>query len=61
MWDDGEEYTIAECIVTGTIADNVAFKNCTPFISCISKMNSTVLGDAVDFLDIAMPIYSLIE
>ena len=24
-------------------------------------MNSTVLGDAVDFLDIAMPMYSLTE
>ena len=39
---------------------NVAFKNNAPFRSCISKINSTLIGNAED-LDIAMPLYNLLE
>ena len=39
---------------------NVAFKNNAPFRSCISKINSTLIGNAED-LDIAMPMYNLLE
>ena len=38
----------------------LAFKNNAPFISCISKINST-LADNAEGLDIAMPMYNLIE
>ena len=37
-----------------------AFKNNAPFISCIIKINNTLIGNAVD-LDIVMPVYNLIE
>ena len=38
---------------------NVAFKNNAPFRSCISKINSTLIGNA-DF-DIVMSMYNLLE
>ena len=38
----------------------VAFKNCAPFITCISEINNTQVGNAKD-IDIVMPIYNLIE
>ena len=38
----------------------LAFKNNAPFISCIPKINST-LADNAEGLDIAMPMYNLIE
>ena len=57
--------------ITGTVADaatrqaderdkGVAFKNCPPFINCISDINNTQVGNAKD-IDIVMPMYSLIE
>ena len=39
---------------------NVAFKNNTPFISCISKINSTLIENTED-LDIVMSMYNLLE
>ena len=39
---------------------NVIFKNDTPFRSCISKINSTLIGNAED-VDIVMPMYNLLE
>ena len=38
----------------------VTFKNCAPFINCISEINSTQVGNAKD-IDIVMPMYNLIE
>ena len=38
----------------------VIFKNCAPFINCISKINNTEIGNAKD-IDIVMPMYNLIE
>ena len=38
----------------------VTFKNCAPFINCISEINNTQIDNAKD-IDIAMPIYNLIE
>ena len=51
--------------VTGTNNRNrknrlFTFKNNAPFISCISKVNNTVIDNAED-LDVAMPMYNLIE
>ena len=57
--------------ITGTVANaatrqaderdkGVAFKNCPPFINCISDINNTQVGNAKD-IDIVMPMYSLIE
>ena len=39
---------------------NLVLKNNPPFISCISKINN-VLIDKVEYLDIVMPMYNLIE
>ena len=38
----------------------VAFKNCAPFINCISEINNTQIDNAKD-IDIEMPMYNLIE
>ena len=40
--------------------ENVSFKNSTPFRSCISKINSTLIDNADD-LDIAMLRQNLLE
>ena len=37
----------------------VIFKNCAPFISCISEINNTQVNDAKE-LDVVMPMYNLI-
>ena len=37
----------------------VAFKNCAPFINCMSEINNTQIDNAKD-IDIVMPMYNLI-
>ena len=39
---------------------DVAFKNCAPFINCISEINNTQIDNAKD-IDIVMSMYNLIE
>ena len=51
--------------VTGTTnakkgIKNLTFKNNTPFRSCISKINNTIVDNA-EYLDIVMPMYNLLE
>ena len=38
----------------------VAFKNCAPFINCISEINNAQLDNVKD-IDIVMPMYNLVE
>ena len=38
----------------------LAFKNNKPFISCISKINNTLIDNTED-LDVVTPMYNLIE
>ena len=38
----------------------VVFKNCAPFINCISEINTTQIDNAKD-IDIIMHMYNLIE
>ena len=40
--------------------NGVAFKNCAPFINCISEINNTEIDSAKD-IDIVMPMYNVIE
>ena len=64
------DFSDAYIVVEGTIivADSndanynkkLAFKNNAPFISCISKINNTLIDNAED-LDIVMTMYNLIE
>ena len=39
---------------------DVAFKNCAPFINCISEINNTQVDSAKD-INIVMPMYNLTE
>ena len=43
-----------------TAATQVAFKNCAPFKDCRTEINDTFV-DYADFINIAMPMYNLIE
>ena len=69
------DYSDAYIIVKGTISVNntaaegaaanntnkkVIFKNCAPFINCISEINNTQVDNAKD-IDVVMPMYNLIE
>ena len=42
------------------INKGVIFKNCSPFVKCISRINNTDIDTAQD-IDIAMSMYNLIE
>ena len=37
---------------------NVIFKNCAPFINCVSEINNAQVDDAHD-IDVVMPMYNL--
>ena len=61
------DYSDAYILVTGNITvtggnanTKVAFKNCAPFKNCRTEINDT-FADYADFINIAMPIYNLIE
>ena len=69
------DYSDAYILVKGTITVNntaaadadannankkVIFKNCAPFINCISEINNTQV-DNVKEIDKVMPMYNLIE
>ena len=38
----------------------LAFKNCAPFIKCITKIDGTIMDDAED-LDMVIPMHNLSE
>ena len=61
------DYSDAYILVTGNItatpnnaATQVVFKNCAPFKDCRTEINDTFV-DYADFINIAMPMYNLIE
>ena len=61
------DYSDAYVLVTGDITvtggnanTKVAFKNCATFNKCRTEINGTFVDEA-DFINIAMPMYSLIE
>ena len=61
------DYSDAYILVTGnaTVTPNNAatqavFKNCAPFEKCRTEINETFI-DETDFINIAMPMYNLIE
>ena len=66
LCDFSDAYIVVKGKITITAPDNdtydkkFAFKNNVPFISCISKINNTLIDNAED-LDIVMPMYKLIE
>ena len=42
------------------LATEVTFKNCVPFIKCISKIDGTTV-DVLEDLNLVMPMYKLLE
>ena len=52
--------TAAEGAAANNAAKKVIFKNCAPFINCISKINNTQIDNA-EYINIVMPVYNLIE
>ena len=67
LCDFSDAYIVVKGTITVTGGSNssrknrpLAFKNNAPFISCISKINNTLIDNAED-LDVAMPMYNLIE
>ena len=70
LCDNNDAYIIVKGIITVSAPAGVneirnkknrslAFKNNAPFISCISKINGTLIENAED-LDIVMPMYNLL-
>ena len=61
-----DAYIVLNGTITFTNPDNnaydkkLAFKNNAPFVSCISEINNTLIGNAED-LDVVMPMYNLLE
>ena len=71
LCDSSDAYILVKVNITinnnasaGAAANNidkkVIFKNCAPFINCISKINNTPIDNA-EYIDIVMPMYNLIE
>ena len=51
---------MGDITVAGDSWAQLAFKNCWPFITCITKVDGTTIDDAED-LDLVMPMYNLWE
>ena len=66
LCDCSDAYIVVKGTITVPEPDNdaydkkLAFKNNIPFISCISKINNTLIDNAED-LDIVISVYNLIE
>ena len=67
LCDSSDVYIVVKgkTTVEGTVPNNqtdkyLAFKNNTPFRSCISKISNTFI-DSTEDLDIAMSLYNLLE
>ena len=63
--DFSDPYIVVKGKITVTNSNNdaygkkLAFKNNAPFLSCISKINNTIIDNAED-LNIVMPLYNLL-
>ena len=70
LWSELSDYSDGYIVVKGTINvtdpnnnaydKKLAFKNNAPFISCIRKVNKTLIDNAED-LDTVMSMYNFIE
>ena len=63
LCDYSEAYILVIGNITATGSDGntrIAFKNCTPFMKCITHINDEHIDNA-DNLDIIMHMYNLIE
>ena len=66
LCDYSDAYIVVKGKITVTNPNNnaydkkLALKNNAPFLSCISKINNTLIDNAED-LDIVIPLYNLLE
>ena len=66
LYDFSDVYVVVKGTITVTNPNNnaydkkLAFKNYAPFVSCISKINNTLIDNAED-LDVVMPMYNWLE
>ena len=66
LCDFSDDYIAVKGTITVKNSDNnmydkkLTFKNNALFVSCISKINNTLIDNAED-LDVVMPIYNLLE
>ena len=67
LCDYSDAYIVVKGRISGTDTDNanrrnkkLTFKDNTPFISCISKINNTFVYNTED-LDIGMSMYNLLQ
>ena len=64
--DFSDAYIVVKKIITATDSNNntygkkLAFENNAPFVSCILKINNTLLNNAED-LDVVMTMYNLLK
>ena len=59
-YNDSYILVTVDITIVAASATQVAFKNCSPFTKCITKIDGTTIDDAED-LDLVMPMYNLIE
>ena len=52
--------TVAATLDANEKTKNLTFKNNSPFMSCISKINNTFIDSAED-IDVDIPMYKLLE
>ena len=57
-YNDAYMLVKGDMTITGDKGPRVAFKNCAPFIKCITKIDETSIDQD---LDLVMPMYNLIE
>ena len=63
LWDYSDAYILVTGDITATpnnAVTQVVFKNCAPFEKCRTEINEAFI-DEVDFINITMPMYNLIE
>ena len=64
--DFSDAYIVVKRIITATDSNNnaydkkLAFENNAPFVSCILKINNTLIDNAED-LDVVMTMYNLLK
>ena len=59
LCDYNDAYILSSVAVVGVYATQVAFKNCSPFIKCIPKIDGKTT-DYVEDLDLVIPMCKLL-
>ena len=60
-YNDAYKFVRGDITVEVAPKTQVAFKNCAPFTTCITKIDRTAIIDDAENLNLALPMYTLIE